>query len=189
MSDLSLVRLSRFLSLVLRHNPGAIDLRLDAEGWAGVEDLLAAALSHKVDIDRNVLERIVAEDAKRRYSFSADGTKIKANYGHSIEVDLRLLAQDPPEILYHGTATANLDSIKRNGIKSGRRRYVHLSVDAATAAVVGKRHGKPAVLKIDARRMRATGFDFYHSEAGIWLTRTVPPAYIVFSDLSFMWEA
>jgi len=183
LSERDLVRLSRFLSLVLRHNPGTIGLTLDAEGWAGVESLLAAARAHKVDINRELLEKIVAEDAKTRYSLSEDGGRIKANYGHSVEVDLRLRAQEPPEFLYHGTATRHLDSIKRDGIKSGRRRFVHLSVDATTATVVGRRHGKPAILKIDARRMHGAGLEFYHSEADIWLTLDVPPEYVVFSDL------
>jgi len=183
MSERDLVRLSRFLSLVLRHDPGAIGLTLDAEGWVGVESLLAAARAHKVDINRELLEMIVAGDAKTRYSLSEDGGRIKANYGHSVEVDLRLRAQEPPEFLYHGTATRHLDSIKRNGIESGRRRFVHLSIDIPTATVVGERHGKPAVLKIDARRMHDAGLELYHSESGIWLTRTVPPEYIVSSDL------
>ncbi len=184
MSERDLVRLSRFLSLVLRHNPGAIGLTLDAQGWAEVESLLEAARRDGVGLSLESLRRIVAEDSKTRYSMSEDGRRVRANYGHTVDVNLNLRAQEPPALLYHGTATRSLDSIKRYGITSRRRRFVHLSIDISTATVVARRHGKPAILTVDAHRMHGAGFEFFYSESGIWLTGTVPPEYIVFSDLS-----
>ncbi len=184
MSDRDSVRLSRFLRFVLRHKPGSIGLTLDDQGWAEVESLLEAARRDGTGLNLESLHRIVAEDPKTRYSMSEDGRRIRANYGHTVTVDLGFQAQEPPALLYHGTATRSLHSIKRRGITSRRRRFVHLSVDMHTATVVGRRHGKPAILPIDARRMHGAGFEFFHSKSGIWLTRTVPPEYIVFSDLS-----
>jgi putative RNA 2'-phosphotransferase len=183
MTDPEMVRTSRFLSFVLRHRPEAIGLSPDNSGWARVSDLLDAAGRKGIALTADLLGRIVAEDEKTRYSFSADRLKIRANYGHSIPIDLGLAACRPPEVLYHGTATRHLDSIKQHGIAPRKRRFVHLSVDAATAIKVGRRHGKPAILTIEASRMHEQGFTFYCSESGIWLTERVPAEFIAFRKL------
>ena len=120
-------------------------------------------------------------DEKRRYAMSEDGVSIRANYGHSVPVDLGLKHMEPPEHLYHGTADRNLDAIKAGGLQSGKRQFVHLSVDAPTAVDVGRRHGRPVVLKVSALMMHGLGHKFYRSESGIWLTEYVPPGYIIFT--------
>lgn len=139
-------RLGRFLSLVLRHNPSAAGITLDKNGWADVEQLLLGAQHNGWDINRQTLERIVRENNKSRYSFNEDQTKIRANQGHSLAVDVELKAQTPPDILYHGTATRFLASIMENGLTRQSRQHVHLSANAQTAANVGTRHGKPVIL-------------------------------------------
>jgi putative RNA 2'-phosphotransferase len=176
----SLVRTSKFLSLILRHNPGQIGLTLDGEGWADVDELLMAAVRSGVQIDRSILERVVAENDKKRFAFNPDGTRIRANQGHSVPVELGLVPQVPPEILYHGTASRFLDSIRREGLRPGQRTHVHLSEDEATAHKVGQRHGKPAILLIAAGRMLRDGYEFLCSENGVWLTKSVPTEYIQF---------
>jgi putative RNA 2'-phosphotransferase len=179
------VRLSKFMSLVLRHQPGVIGRSLDRGGWMPVEDLVMGARRAGVALTRETVIGIVHDDEKGRYALSEDGLNVKATYGHSVEVDLGLDAVKPPEHLFHGTATRFLDSIKRAGITRKRRRYVHLSSDRVTAAKVGGRHGRPVILEIEAARMFDAGFLFYHSESGIWLTDRVPPEYIVFETLDF----
>ena len=176
----SLVRTSKFLSLVLRHDPGKIGLRLDDAGWAGVDALLSAAASAGVRIDRPTLERVVAENDKKRFAFSEDGKRIRASQGHSVDVDLGLQPRTPPELLYHGTATRFVDSIREQGLRSASRTHVHLSADEATAISVGQRHGRPVVLTIAAGRMHRDGHAFYRSDNGVWLTNAVPAQYIGF---------
>ena len=176
----SLVQTSKFLSLILRHDPARIGLTLDGEGWADVDELLAAAVRSGVQIDRSILERVVAESDKQRFAFSADGARIRANQGHSVPVELGLAPQAPPEVLYHGTASRFLDSIRCEGLRPGERTHVHLSKDEATAQKVGQRHGKPAVLLIAAGRMLRDGYEFMCSENGVWLTKSVPAEYIQF---------
>lgn len=172
--DASLVRLSKFLSLILRHNPGKIGLTLDPNGWADVDELLL-----KAKMDRPTLERVVAENDKKRFAFSADGKKIRASQGHSISVDLQLEPVSPPEVLYHGTAERFRQSILENGLLHGRRQHVHLSKDVATALIVGRRHGKPVVFQIKAREMEKDGYLFFLSANGVWLTEHVPAKYLV----------
>jgi putative RNA 2'-phosphotransferase len=128
-------------------------------------------------ISKEDLEEIVRTDAKGRYSFSEDGLKIRANQGHSIDVDVELEEREPPEFLYHGTGTRSLDSIWKDGLKSMNRQYVHLSTDKETAIKVGARHGKPAVLKIRAQEMHEQGHEFWISKNGVWLVKAVPPRY------------
>lgn len=178
----SLVRVSKFLSLVLRHDPGKIGLRLDAAGWAEVDELLSAAAAAGSPIDRETLDRVVAENDKKRFAFSADGTRIRASQGHSVGVDLGLEPRTPPEVLYHGTATRSVDSIRETGLHSASRTHVHLSGDEETARAVGQRHGRPVVLTIAAGRMHRDGHPFFRSENGVWLTAAVPPDYIGFGD-------
>jgi putative RNA 2'-phosphotransferase len=177
-----LVEISKFLSLVLRHKPQAIGITLDAEGWVAVDELLAAAGRHGQAITRQQLQEVVATNDKKRFSFSPDGQRIRANQGHSVDVDLGLAPCNPPELLYHGTVRRFLDSIRAKGLLRGSRRHVHLSLDQETAARVGQRRGRPVVLVIEAGRMHRDGHPFYQSENGVWLTEAVPPEYLRFPE-------
>ena len=175
-------RISRFLSLILRHDPGQIGLSLDAQGWIDVATLLDALGQHGMPIDRATLERIVATNPKQRFALSADGQRIRANQGHSIAVDLALPPIPPPALLYHGTAARFVASIRREGLRKRGRQHVHLSADEATAITVGQRHGAPVVLVVRAAAMAADGFLFFRSANGVWLTDHVPPQYLVFPE-------
>lgn len=176
----SLRKLSKFLSFVLRHNPASIGLSLDPAGWAQVDELLQAAQKAGKSLTRELLRQVVEQNDKQRFSLSADGQKIRANQGHSIQVDLGLEPLTPPEILFHGTATRFLTSIGRRGLLPGGRLQVHLSPDEQTAVRVGQRHGRPVVLPIQAGRMAARGYKFYRSANGVWLTDNVPVEFIIF---------
>lgn len=171
---------SKFLSLVLRHDPSAAGVEMDECGWVEVSALIPG-LSKVLDkpINREMLEEIVSTDSKNRYSFSEDGRFIRANQGHSIPVDLGLKVVEPPEFLYHGTATRFLDSIEEKGILPNGRMYVHLSNDIETAANVGARHGESVVLRVFAKRMEKEQDDcaFYLSQNGVWLTGAIEPKY------------
>jgi putative RNA 2'-phosphotransferase len=172
------VRVSKYLSYVLRHRPDAIGLALDEQGWANVEDLLARSAEQGEALDRATLEEIVRTCPKRRYAFSEDGGRIRASQGHSLKVDLALTPQSPPETLYHGTATRFLEGILRDGLRAMNRTHVHLSADVETAITVGKRHGKPVVLEVAATRMANDGHLFYLSENFVWLAESVPPNFL-----------
>ncbi len=169
----NLIRISKFISLVLRHHPSKIDLSLDENGWANVDELLV-----KAKIDRATLEQVVAQNDKKRFAFSADGQKIRASQGHSIDVDLALEPVSPPDVLYHGTATRFEESIMQQGLIPGQRNHVHLSADQQTAISVGKRHGKPIVFIVKAKEMEQDGFLFHLSENKVWLTEHVPVEYL-----------
>ncbi len=173
-------KVSKFLSFVLRHKPDAIDLELDANGWASIDALIskANASSEQTNLDRTLIHEIVNTSDKKRFIISDDGQNIRANQGHSINVDLQLKEVIPPEFLYHGTATRFLDSILKEGLKPQQRQYVHLSKDIETATAVGQRYGKPVILKIKALLMCEQGFTFYLSENGVWLTEEVPSNYL-----------
>ena len=173
------VKLGRFLSLVLRHNPSAAGITLDEHGWADVEKLLVGANRTGRKIDMSTLERIVRENNKQRYSFNENHTKIRANQGHSVQVDVKLREVEPPRYLYHGTASRFLPAIQAEGIRKMSRQYVHLSGDFETAMAVGKRHGIPVVITIDAEAMAQDGVTFYRSENGVWLCEHVDPKYFV----------
>ncbi len=175
-------KLSKYISLVLRHDPGAAGIQLDGHGWANVEELLEGIKSTGRKIDIKMLAEIVATDNKQRYSFNADKTLIRANQGHSIPVDVELSEQEPPELLYHGTADRFLTSIMTDGLKPMSRLYVHLSKDIETAAKVGGRHGKPVILKVDSGVMYRDGFKFYLSANGVWLTKYVVSKYLKLTD-------
>jgi putative RNA 2'-phosphotransferase len=174
------VRISKFLSLTLRHQPEKIGLRLSESGWASVEQLIAASHRHGVEFTLEELQNVVASNDKKRFSLSEDGLWIRANQGHSVEVDLGYAPNIPPEILYHGTAERFLTSIKQQGLLKGKRHHVHLSADADVAVKVGQRHGRPVVLKIEAGRMHRDGFVFYLSGNGVWLTEHAPVQYLGF---------
>jgi putative RNA 2'-phosphotransferase len=176
----SVVKISKFLSLVLRHQPEKIGLSLDESGWASVERLIEASRKHRVEITLEELHNVVANDDKKRFSLSEDGLLIRANQGHSIEVELGYDPITPPEILYHGTAERFLNSIKQQGLVKGKRHHVHMSADTDTAMKVGQRHGKPVILTVKAGSMEQDGFVFYLSANGVWLTEHVPVQYLGF---------
>ena len=168
---------SKFIALILRHRPEAIGITLDEHGWANVDELLAG-IGKKYPLTMAELERIVREDEKQRYSFNDDRTKIRANQGHSIPVDVELPVQAPPQYLYHGTGEKAVASIEAEGIRPGSRLYVHLSPDFDTAVKVGARHGRPAVFLVSAGQMHRDGYVFYRSVNGVWLTKSVSAQYI-----------
>jgi putative RNA 2'-phosphotransferase len=174
------VRLSKFLSLVLRHHPERIGLLLDREGWADVEDLLTRARAAGVPLTRKVLEQVVRDNDKQRFALDVENGRIRANQGHSVEVDLGLATLPPPPLLYHGTARGSLASIRRSGLRAGSRRHVHLSATPETARTVGSRHGVPVVLTVESGRMADDGRGFYRSANGVWLTDRVDVDYLVF---------
>lgn len=174
-----LEKLSVFISLILRHKPETIGIQLDEHGWANVNELISGISSTGRKINMEILEEIVRTDNKQRYSFNEDKTLIRANQGHSIPVDVELKEQQPPQILYHGTASRFLDSIMQDGLKPMSRLYIHLSSDMETAMKVGKRHGEPVVLKINSEEMCNDGIKFYLSENGVWLVKSVDKKYIM----------
>ncbi|MFN3197240.1 MAG: RNA 2'-phosphotransferase [Bradymonadia bacterium] len=181
MSDLDarqMKRVSKFISLLLRHQPQLAGLSPDRAGWVPVDGLLEGMHRKGTSIDRALLDEIVRTDEKGRYSFTADGTRIRANQGHSIDVDLGYDTVEPPPVLYHGTSTRNLDAIKAQGLKRMNRHHVHLSAEQVTARTVGGRHGKPVVLHVDAARMHGEGWLFQVSENGVWLVDFVPAEYL-----------
>ncbi len=176
------INISKFLSLVLRHKPETIDLELDENGWADADLLIQGMLKANYLIDIEILKDIVKSSDKQRFKFNDDFSKIRANQGHSINVDLKLEQKLPPEMLFHGTALRNLDSIKQSGLLKQNRHHVHLSSDSETARKVGMRYGKPIVLKIESGKMNEDGIEFYLSENGVWLTENVDAKYIIFQE-------
>lgn len=174
---MSLKETSKFLSLILRHKPEAIGITLDEHGWANVDELIAG-IAKTQPIDMTMLEQIVAEDEKQRYSFNEDKTLIRANQGHSIPVDVELEEKEPPEILYHGTGAKYVSSIDEQGLMPKSRLYVHLSSDEDTAKKVGQRHGKPVIYVVKSGKMFCDGYKFYKSVNGVWLTKEVPLSYL-----------
>lgn len=170
---MDLNKTSKFISLILRHKPETIGISLDEHGWANVEELIAG-ISKMQYIDMEMLEKIVREDNKQRYSFNEDKTLIRANQGHSIPVDVELPEKQPPVILYHGTGEKYVASIDEQGLIPKSRLYVHLSLDAATAKNVGSRHGKPVIYEVLASEMYHDGYVFYQSVNGVWLTKSIP---------------
>ncbi len=174
---MSLKNTSKYLSLILRHEPEIIGITLDEHGWAEVDELIAG-VSRTHPLTMETLEQIVREDEKQRYSFNEDKTLIRANQGHSIPVDVELEEVAPPEVLYHGTGQKFTASIDEQGLLHMSRLYVHLSADCATARKVGQRHGKPVVYRILSGRMHADGVKFYRSVNGVWLTKAIPARYL-----------
>ena len=169
---------SKFLSLVLRHQPELIGLALDSGGWARIDALVTLANANGQSLDRDIIVSIVAGSDKQRFALSDDGELIRANQGHSVKISLGLQPISPPNTLYHGTASRFLESIRSSGLHAGQRQHVHLSSDLNVAEQVGARHGKPVVLVINAQLMVENGHHFYLSENGVWLTDTVPANYI-----------
>jgi putative RNA 2'-phosphotransferase len=173
-----LSKLSKLMSLILRHKPEEVGIVLDDQGWADVKDLIAGINQHGTSCDRNLIVRVVENSDKQRFAFNPDKSKIRANQGHSIAIDLALTSQQPPDILFHGTATKFLESIQEKGLVAGDRQYVHLSIDKETSRTVGMRHGQAAVLQVNTRLMHQEGFIFFLSENGVWLTEYVPTKYL-----------
>jgi len=171
---------SKFLSLILRHKPETIGLQLDENGWANVDELISKINANGKELDFESLENIVLMNDKQRFSFNEDLSMIRANQGHSIEVDLALEPALPPEKLYHGTVAKFLEAIKENGLQKMSRQHVHLSHYIYTAQKVGSRRGKPVILTILANEMKEEGFPFFLSENGVWLCDHVPSKFILF---------
>lgn len=178
MNKESLKKISKSLSYVLRHRPDTVGIELGDGGWVAVDELLAAFERSGKSISRELLDTVVVENDKQRFEFSDDQLRIRAQQGHSAEVDLGYEPATPPDVLYHGTATRNLDSIFQDGLVKGRRHHVHMSTNQETMIQVAMRHGKPVVLAIDASKMFADGHEFFVTGNHVWLTDHVPPGYI-----------
>ena len=175
---MNLTKVSKFISLILRHKPEEIGIELDKNGWADVKKLIKGVAGTYPGFNIDILEEIVKTDEKQRYSFNEGKTKIRANQGHSIPVDLELHSVCPPEYLYHGTGAKFVESIRKTGLIPKSRQYVHLSVDEDTAKTVGERHGRPFIYRVCSGKMNRDGFIFYQSENGVWLTKEVPVKYL-----------
>ena len=176
--DRRLVQISKTLSKHLRHKPEALGLNLETGGWVDVDALLGALARKGFSLSREELDQVVAQNDKQRFSFDPTRTRIRANQGHSVEVDLELMPLEPPETLYHGTHDAALETIFRHGLQRMSRHHVHLSMDTQTAVRVGSRRGKGVILRVRALEMHRAGFVFYCSDNGVWLTDHVPPTYL-----------
>lgn len=180
MNEQQTVKISKLLSLVLRHNPSAIGIALDENGWTPVKDLLLKMQRRFPGIDMATLELVVLNNNKQRFSFNADKSKIRANQGHSVQVDLEFTPELPPDRLFHGTVGKFLQAIGQDGLQKMSRHHVHLSKDLETAINVAGRRGRPVILEVRSAEMHADGFRFFKSANGVWLTDHVPPKYIVF---------
>jgi putative RNA 2'-phosphotransferase len=174
-------RTSKFLSLVLRHKPEEIGLTLHEGGWAFVEELITKINKKGGELTWEVLQFIVDNNDKKRFAFNEDRSMIRASQGHSVEVDLNLPVAIPPDVLFHGTSSDVVEVVLSEGLQRRSRHHVHLSVEPSTAVSVGGRHGKPVLLKVDAKGMQAAGFSFYISANGVWLTDEVPAAFLSLS--------
>lgn len=173
-------RISKFLSLVLRHQPDKIGITLDDAGWVAVDELLAGLKRRSRAITRSQLEEVVRENDKQRFSFDESGQRIRANQGHSVTVELGYQSAAPPRQLFHGTPVQFVESIRSTGLKKQQRHHVHLHTDTATSLAVGQRRGKPVLLTIAADRMHSDGHEFFVTPNDVWLTDAVPPEYICF---------
>lgn len=174
-------KISKFLSLILRHKPEVIGLELNENGWAKTQELLDKMAKNGRAISFEVLQEVVENNNKKRFAFNEDQSQIRASQGHSLDVNLGYMPVKPPATLFHGTAIRFLDAIQENGLIKGNRHHVHLSKDLNTATDVGSRHGKVVVLTVKALEMYEAGFEFFVSQNGVWLTNHVPVAYLEFS--------
>lgn len=177
-----LIKISCYISMLLRHKPQAAGIGLDEHGWADVNELIKGVSENKAPLTIEELEYIVDTDDKGRYSFNEDKTLIRACQGHSVPVDVELDAVEPPELLWHGTGEKYVASIDEMGLIPKSRLYVHLSADYETAVTVGRRHGKPVVYRVRAKDMSKDGHEFFLSKNGVWLTKEVPVKYLERSD-------
>ncbi|MEZ6190579.1 MAG: RNA 2'-phosphotransferase [Phycisphaerales bacterium] len=173
-----LKEVSKSMSYVLRHRPDSIGIELGPNGWITVDELLQAFARNGKSYSRELIEQVVADNDKQRFEFSEDRSRIRARQGHSVEIDLGYEPAVPPDVLYHGTATRNLDSILEKGLSKGKRHHVHMSTDKQTMLAVAMRHGKPVLLEIDAKRMHQDGHEFFVTGNSVWLTDNVPTKYL-----------
>jgi len=180
MSNINIKRVSKLMSLILRHKPEHIQATLDENGWLLIDELINGINKKGVHLDRKLLEVVVQQNDKKRFIISDDGLKIRANQGHSVHIDLELKAVQPPVFLFHGTVPKFLDAILDKGLLKMSRQHVHLSTNRDTAINVGSRRGKPVILTVRSREMHENGCSFFLSENGVWLTEGVPPEYIEF---------
>jgi putative RNA 2'-phosphotransferase len=178
MNDNIMIRISKRMSLHLRHAPERIGIELGPGGWVDVDTFLSALGEHGFRVSRAELDDVVARNDKRRFAFDHSGTRIRASQGHSVEVNLELPVTDPPAVLFHGTAERFLPQIESAGLRPMGRHHVHMSAEMDTAIKVGARHGRPVVLTVDAAAMVAAGHLFHVSANGVWLTDTVPATYL-----------
>ena len=178
-SEKDTTHVSKFLSMVLRHQPEIIGLLLDENGWTDVDHLLEQMNANGFAISFSTLQYVVETNDKKRFALSSDGSKIRASQGHSVNIALDYGPQQPPDVLYHGTAERSLPSILLTGLDKRDRHHVHLSELAETALSVGKRYGRPVLLTVQAQRMFRDGYTFFRSENGVWLTEHVPVEYLV----------
>jgi len=171
-------RISKSISKTLRHKPERIGITLDTQGWVSVQQMLEAYADAGTIITRETLDYVVKQNDKQRFEFNEDGTRIRARQGHSIAVDLGYEPAVPPDVLYHGTATRHLESIREKGLLKMNRQHVHMSTNQQTMLAVAMRHGKPVLLLIDAKQMHADGHQFYVTGNQVWLTDHVPARYL-----------
>lgn len=177
-SEKQITSISKFLSLVLRHQPGIIGIELDQNGWTDVDTLLKKSNIYGINLDIGTLKHIVETNSKKRFAFNSTFDRIRANQGHSVEIELGYTSQKPPDILYHGTGEKSVQSILNTGLRKQNRQHVHLSAEIDTAIKVGQRHGKPFVFKVLAEKMYNDKFEFFISDNGVWLTDNVPTKYL-----------
>lgn len=177
-NDKQNTQISKFLNLVLRHQPETINIQLDENGWADIDDLIEKANKHGVQFDRETLNYVVDTNSKKRFAINKELNKIRASQGHSVKIELGYDNQKPPVMLFHGTSEKSVDSILEKGLEKRSRQHVHLSSDYNTALEVGSRHGKPIVFEVFAEKMHSDNFQFFLSDNGVWLTDNVPPNYI-----------
>jgi putative RNA 2'-phosphotransferase len=181
-NDKKLTHISKFLSLVLRHQPQTIGIQLDQNGWTDIDELLDKANNYGINFDRELLNHIVATNSKKRFAFNDTLDKIRASQGHSVDVELGYTNQKPPEILFHGTGEKSVQSIWDTGLEKRNRQHVHLSSDIEIAIKVGQRHGRPFVFTVLAEQMHFDKFEFFISDNGVWLTDNVPTKYLKRND-------
>jgi putative RNA 2'-phosphotransferase len=172
------VRISKYLSKHLRHQPERIGLELAPGGWVSVDELLAAASKNGFEISLSELQQVVTTNDKQRFAFDESGDLIRANQGHSTEVDLQLPVRTPPAILYHGTHVKVVTEILKTGLQKMSRHHVHLTTNLSMAHQVGGRRGKSIVLAVNALLMESNGYDFYCTDNDVWLVDEVPPQYL-----------
>lgn len=177
-SEKQTIRISKFLSLVLRHQPATIGIELDQNGWAEIDELLEKSNNHGIQLTREQLNHIVETNIKKRFSFNSTFDKMRASQGHSVEIELGYTSQKPPALLFHGTGEKSVSSILKTGILRQNRQHVHLCADIETAFAVGKRHGRPLVFSVLAQDMYIDKYAFYISDNGVWLTDHVPSKYL-----------
>jgi len=181
-SEKQITHISKFLSLVLRHQPETIGITLDNNGWTDIQELLEKSNNYGIKFDLDTLNYIVETNAKKRFAFNETFDRIRASQGHSVEIELGYRSQKPPEILYHGTCEKSVQSILDTGLEKQSRQQVHLSADLETAMKVGQRHGNPFVFKVLAEQMFNDKFEFFISDNGVWLTDNVPTKYLKQND-------